>query len=186
MLNFYFIIIIYLFLGIILVFVGPLSKDLASEIRITQSDNSKTFKIRKTVFNLTIFLMGILIYPLFYYSYFFQNGKKIKNFKPKVYEEGKLYFDKIPGTGNIVCKDCDHTEIMIGFTHGFDVKSNKRTGKSGCQCQDCGKLYAISSFEKEKPIIKNCDCGGTIQRELPLFCPKCKSTNIMYLLKNIT
>lgn len=179
-------IIIYLSLGIISVLLGPLSKDLAKEIKITQTDNSKTFKIRKALFTLTIILFGILFYPIFYYSYFFQNKKKISNCKPRIYEEGKLYFDRIPGTGNIICKDCDHTEIMIGFTHGLDVKSNKRTGKSGCQCQDCGKLYEIFSFEKEKPIIKNCDCGGTLKRENALFCPKCKSTKVMYHLKYIT
>lgn len=180
------IIIIYLSLGTILVIFGPLSKDLAKEIKMTQPCNTKSFKIRKTLLNLIIFLMGILFYPLFYFSYFFQNGKKIKNFKPKVFEEGKLYFDKIAGKGNIACKDCDHTEIMTGFMHGLDAKSNKRTGQNGYQCQDCGKLHAIFSFEKEKPIIKNCDCGGTLQRELPLFCPKCKSTNVMYHLKYIT
>jgi hypothetical protein len=180
------IIIIYLSIGLILVSVGPLSKDLADEIKVTQPDNSKTYKIRKTLFTLTIIGVGILLYPIFYYSYFFQNGKKINNIKPKVYEEGKLYFDKIPGKGNIVCKDCEHTEIMISFTHGFDVKSNKITGESGCQCQDCGKLYEIFSFEKEKPIIKNCDCGGTLKRENALFCPKCKSFNVVYHLKFMT
>lgn len=91
MLNIYIIIFIYLSIGTVLVLLGPLSKDLAKEIKIIQPDNSKTFKIRKTLFNLTIIVMVILLYSLFYYSYFFQNGKKKSNFKPKEYEEGKLY-----------------------------------------------------------------------------------------------
>ena len=177
---------IYLSLGIISVLLGPLSKDLAKEIKITQPDNSKTFKLRKTLFTLSIILFGILLYPIFYYSYFFQNQKKISNFKPRIYEEGKLYFDRIPGTGNIICKDCGHTENMTCFTHGIDSKTGKRNGHKGFQCKDCGKLYAIINFELEKSIVKNCDCGGTIQRELPLFCPKCKSINVMYHLKYIT
>lgn len=52
---------------------------------------------------------------------------------------------------------------MTSFTHGLDVKTNKRTGERGYQCKDCGKLYAIFSFEKEKPVIQNCNCGGILQ-----------------------
>lgn len=180
------IIFIYVAIGIILISVGPFSKDLSNEVKFTQTDNSKTFKIRKALFSLTLILFGILLYPLFYYSYFFQNGKKISNIKPKDYEAGKLYLDKIEGIGNIICKDCDHTETITGFIHGFDSRSKKRTGEIGYQCRDCGKLYSIDSYQGDKPIKLNCDCGGKLQREEPLFCPKCKSTNVLYHLKYMT
>lgn len=179
-------IIIYLSIGIILISVGPLSKDLINEIKVTQPDNSKTYKIRKTLFTLTIIGVGILLYPIFYYSYFFQNGKKMSNFKPRVYEEGKLYFGQIPGIGNLICKDCSHTEIMTSFTHGLDAKTSKRTSYKGHQCLDCGKLHAIFSFEKEELKLINCECGGTMQRENPLFCPQCQSSNVQYHLKLMT
>lgn len=178
--------IVYLSVGIILVLVGPLSQDLSQEIDKVESDNSKVFKLRKALFIISIVLFGILLYPIFYYSYFFQNGKKRSNFRTKEYEKGKLYFTKIPGKGNIICKDCDHKESITGFMHGLDVNVKKRTSERGQQCQTCGKLFVTFSYEDENLHLKNCDCGGNLQRELPLFCPKCKSNNLMYNLKYIT
>jgi hypothetical protein len=95
-----------------------------------------------------------------------------------------LYFHKIAGEGEIRCMLCNYSEDIISFTHGYEkLPSRKRTGTKGYQCEDCGKFHAINGFEGESDIVKNCDCGGKLQRDKTLFCPRCKSQSVGYLLK---
>lgn len=98
-----------------------------------------------------------------------------------------LYFHKTPGEGEIHCMICNYSEYIICFTHGYEkLPSRRRTGTKGYQCEDCGKFHAINGFEGESDIIKNCDCGGKLQRDKILFCPSCKSHIVSYLLKYLT
>lgn len=69
------VIIIYLLLGIFLSFFGSLAKSTNSEIRLTQFDASKYFKLRKTLFNITLRTVSTLLYPIYYYDYFFNKKK---------------------------------------------------------------------------------------------------------------
>lgn len=98
-----------------------------------------------------------------------------------------LYFHKIAGEGEIRCMLCNYSEDIISFTHGYEkLPSRKRTGTKGYQCEDCGKFHCINGFEGESDIVKNCDCGGKLQRDKILFCPRCKSHSVGYLLKYLT
>jgi hypothetical protein len=177
---------IYLIFGIIMVSIGPLSKDLFNEIKMTKSDNSKSFIIRKTTFALTLIVAGIVLYPIYYYSYYFQNGKKINNIKKLKYDDSKLYFHRTAGIGKITCKDCNNDEKITSFTHGYDSKTGKRCDNTGYQCKDCGKFQTLFGFEHEKTVVKNCECGGKLEREKPLFCSKCKSYKVLYHLEYMT
>ena len=83
-----------------------------------------------------------------------------------------LYFVKMGGEGTIICCDCGFSEQIISSWHGFD------DNYTGYQCQSCGKLYALSGRDEKN--ISQCDCKGTLEREKPIFCPQCKSKNIIY------
>ena len=182
------VIIIYLLLGIFLSFFGSLAKSTNSEIRLTQFDASKYFKLRKTLFNITLRTVSTLLYPIYYYDYFFNKkiifaDERIPIFK----EDGKLYFHKMGGVGEIHCKICNYSEDIISFTHGYGrPPDSRRCHSGGYQCEDCGKFNTINGFEGEKDIVKNCDCGGKLHNDKPLFCPSCKSQSVGYSLRYLT
>jgi primosomal protein N' len=54
----------------------------------------------------------------------------------------------------------------------------------GAQCQNCGKFYEIASRSKQE--VTECEYGGKLSREKPIFCPECKSKNMHYDMKYIT
>ena len=181
-------IIIYLLLGIILSCFGSLAKSMTSEIRLTQFDASKYFKLRKTLFNITLRTVSTLLYPIYYYDYFF-NKKKIfaDEHIPIFKEDCKLYFHKMGGGGEIHCKICNYSEDIISFTHGYERPPGRRRSHSGgYQCEDCGKFNTINGFEGEKDIVKNCECGGKLHNDKPLFCPGCKSQSVGYSFRYLT
>jgi len=97
------------------------------------------------------------------------------------------------------------TEEIISFIHGRIKLTGQSWGESGAQCQSCGKFTSIEhiggerSYSRRKgwgKIIKKekrtyrqliyCTCGGKLEREKPLFCPKCKSTNVEYSMRYCT
>lgn len=181
-------IIIYLLLGFILSCFGSLAKSMSSEIRITQFNASKYFRLRKTLFAITLRTVSTLLYPIYYYDYFFIKKELVANkHLPKFKEDGKLYFHKMGGGGEIHCKLCNYSEPIISFTHGYEpIPRSRRTHTSGCQCEDCGKFNTIDGYEGERDIVKNCECGGKLNKDKPLFCPNCKSQNIGYQLTYLT
>lgn len=173
-------IIIYLVLGVILTLNGPLKDSLVNSISEFTFDQSKYFIIRNSLFIFSIFLVGVLLYPIFYYSYFFENGKKQHEIlKFSKYDKSKLYFNKTRGVGMIVCNRCNYKERIISLTLGFDKELGYEYGKAGFQCEKCGK-FDIKIGVKGKTEVKNCECGGTLQRYRPLFCPKCKSYKLKF------
>ena len=106
-----------------------------------------------------------------------------------------LYFKGlIGGGGEIRCIDCGYSEGIAAGYHG--VKKNPMYDENlveelddflcsnneeyietyylGYQCQTCGKFYAL---EKNDRL---CECGGVLERDKPIFCPRCKSKNVKY------
>ena len=98
----------------------------------------------------------------------------------------KLTFSKISGSVKISCNKCFHSKSILGFIHGYDFSNGKRCGTEGFQCQTCGKLHKIQSYEHENYVLMNCDCGGKLSRKNVIFCPKCKSEDIEYQNKYLT
>jgi len=159
-----------------------------SEIRLTQVDASKYFKLRKALFIILLRIISTLLYPIYYYDYFF-NKKKIfaDECIPKFKEDGKLYFYKMGGSGELHCKLCNHTEDIISFAHGYEHSpGTRRCHTGGYQCEDCGKFHTINGYEGERDIVKNCECGGKLHNDKPLFCPNCKSQSIGFRLRYLT
>jgi len=92
----------------------------------------------------------------------------MKGWKEDIYKSPFLFFKTIHGDGTIKCCDCGHSEDITSecYFHGL-------------QCQSCGKFYDL----RERYTIK-CECGRLLDRDKPLFCPKCKSKNMKFECDN--
>lgn len=90
-----------------------------------------------------------------------------------------LYYWKMGGAGTIRCLECNFQQKIISFLHGANWNN------SGYQCQKCGKFHEIEC-DLDNSKRKRCECGGKLDRDKPIFCPKCKTTNLSYYLRIIT
>lgn len=102
-------------------------------------------------------------------------------------EKGKpLYFKECGGAGNFICRDCGYKEKITSHLHGFTRDTNEASWTSGFQCQTCGTFQTRTSTPSKSVIDLKCECGGQIENEKPLFCPKCRSFDVEYHLTFIT
>lgn len=90
--------------------------------------------------------------------------------------EEPLTFTSTGGAGTIQCFDCKHEEEIISFIHGAGYSA-------GVQCQSCGKFSTLNNKPNEDVY---CNCGGRLERDNSLFCPKCKSKRLTYEMHYIT
>lgn len=95
-------------------------------------------------------------------------------------DDYRLYFTKISGAGTIRCIECDFEQNIVCFLHGVDDWN-----KTGYQCQKCGKFYEIE-YGLGNTDDKKCDCEGKLDRDQPIFCPKCKTNKVSYRVMLIT
>ncbi|CCG53713.1 Protein of unknown function [Flavobacterium indicum GPTSA100-9 = DSM 17447] len=97
----------------------------------------------------------------------------IENNKPYVNElvlvDHRLTFSKMGSIGEFSCLKCYHTEMVASYTRLSE----------GYQCQSCGKFHNIERSVE----LPTCNCGGELERNKPLFCPKCKSFSVKFSLK---
>lgn len=82
------------------------------------------------------------------------------------------------GAGIISCYDCNYSENIISFFHNFNLHGEISDTHTSLQCQSCGKFHTIKDWNSNKQIL--CDCKGILEREKPLFCPKCRSKSMKY------
>ena len=94
-------------------------------------------------------------------------------------QDSSLTFGTIGGAGVLVCGDCNYSVKIISFLHG----TNDCT--TGYQCQSCGQFVQVNDSLSDV-IEKGCQCGGNLSREEKLFCPKCGSKRVRYLMEYIT
>lgn len=92
-----------------------------------------------------------------------------------------LYFRYMSGSGFMNCCDCGYSESITSSWHSFDDFGAPSDGVAGYQCQSCGKFYSLGYKDD-----RQCDCGGELEDEKPVFCPKCKSKNVKYVCRCIT
>lgn len=101
--------------------------------------------------------------------------------------ENKLTFSKMGGNGNLICLACHYTESILTFIHGIDAKSGIRCATYGFQCQSCGKFHKVRHNQRDGfETIHDCECGGKIEKEKAVFCPKCKSENVEFKMKYLS
>lgn len=99
--------------------------------------------------------------------------------------EDPLTFSSMGGSGTIQCFECKYEQNTTSFIHGA------YEAYMGYQCQNCGDIRMIRSVSKEYHKINIvdslvCDCGGALEREKPLFCPKCKSKRLSYGIRQMS
>lgn len=75
--------------------------------------------------------------------------------------------------GTLSCSQCDFRTKLTIFG------DNENGSITTFQCKDCGIIQ-----ERENALLlmiaNACECGGSIIRNAPLFCPTCKSAELEY------
>jgi hypothetical protein len=178
----------YLSIGILSNIIGPSAKKLNSVVKETRSAtitrllNKPKVKKREDLFiEVILRILAILFFPILYISLvveYFRFSYTSPSMK-KILNDPHLYYWRMGGFGTIRCFNCDFEQDIVSFLHRID------DWKTGYQCQKCGKFQVIEN-ETHGSDCKKCDCGGDLEREKPIFCPRCKTTHVSYRLKYIT
>ena len=182
------ILIIYLLVGAIFNIIGPLTKEIKREkrkLKISSIQNIiRTKKLipkwKVILFEIFLRILVLLFYPLIFLILLFDSSRKNSSEELAEENDKQLYFYRMGGEGIIRCIDCDYSERIVSFLHGFGEWSS-----TGFQCQKCGRFHAIDDGKENAKLIK-CECGGSLEREKPLFCPKCQSKILLYLIGDET
>lgn len=184
--------IVYLLIGLLLGTVGLGGKEISDEVkRVRGAEFTNVLMEKKppSEFKLLLFRVistaaFILAWPIFTYSLMKEQGRQLDLEKTLEEKSKGLWFSYIGGCGKIRCKDCDHSESITSFIHGINSSS------TGFQCQSCGKLSSIKSGgpgrANEYKESLECECGGMLDRDKVIFCPSCKSENLIYQMEFIT
>lgn len=109
--------------------------------------------------------------PIFEIQYKYKRWKQSRH----------LYFEMCSGGGIMECKECGYEEKIIASVH-HQADCDYRLGY---QCQKCGKHIAIADPFKYKKL-PNCECGGKLSKEKPLFCGQCGSKDVEYYRTYLT
>ena len=179
--------IIYLTIGLLSNVIGPVANRLNKTIKETRSAkitrliNKPAAKKREDLFiEVMLRILTILFFPVVYVALLIEFFR-FKFQWPWLYsmsKDNRLYYWRMGGCGKIQCLECNFEQDIVSFLHGV----NKNI--TGYQCQECGKFHEIHN-RSPFSLIKKCDCGGELDREKPIFCPICKSNNVVYNFKYI-
>ncbi len=177
-------VIVYITIGfVILFFTRETLKDLGinnvSENRFWSICKTVLLFLGKAIMIVTLYLpigIGILIYSIYF------SIRAYSQKSPRIEYDGNLYLLNSSGAGTVCCKDCDFKEEAFGFVHGF---GSPRWCKVTLQCQECGQFENLEGYDRV-PRKGKCQCGGKLSREVPVFCPTCKSKNMSYHLRYMT
>ncbi len=111
-------------------------------------------------------------------------------------DEEYLCFSHMGGAGTIHCKDCGYEQDIISFIHGMT------SCDIGRQCPHCHAFVVEHNESNEYHKFGEAtedfvcpECGEVIRKkeedflkgnDNPLFCPKCHSPRLIYLLSILT
>ena len=200
------VIIIYLTIGTVLNFIGPVAKyisDTLGELKdqsgsYINKDGTPPNKEKILLFEIFLRLLLLFFYPLAYvvalldYSqnlkkeFTYRKNKKIEKkqkLEDLINNKSFLYFKDTYGGGIIRCHGCCFKEEINCSTHGF---SDVGDFYDGYQCQTCGKFHTITSYGNEITKIDRCPCGGKLSRDNPIFCQKCRSFDVSFQMTYVT
>jgi hypothetical protein len=94
------------------------------------------------------------------------------------------------GVGLLYCSSCSYEERVIFYSHGFNPDKRNEDGSLipvnsfKEQCQKCGKLHYYNYLKPKESL--ECNCGGLITDEDPVFCPDCRHINMRYHMQFMT
>lgn len=181
----------YIAIGILLATVGPLSKAISDEIgrvgdRQSYGINFQQQPSEKKIqlFRILMTLGVILFWPILIWGIFKERRLKAQLERDRIEKSVGLWFQHMGGCGLIYCRDCQHSEKVISFVHGIN------SSHSGFQCQSCGNITSLTGGGRGKANQYKesliCGCGGAFDRDKVIFCPQCKSRNLLYDMEFIT
>ncbi len=183
---------IYVGIGFLLVVIGPVAQRISRDVKDARGTPLSNFvmkreqpsEVKLLFFRITLSIGFVILWPFFIWGIIRDHkdrNKVIDNLEEK---SNTLRFNYMGGHGTVICKDCDHLEEVTSFIHG------SKSSSSGFQCQGCGKFSSINSeqLNKANELEKNliCECGGILDRGKIIFCPNCKSKNLIYQMQYIT
>jgi hypothetical protein len=184
-------IVIYLAIGVLLATVGSAGKAISNEVKKSSNplscainDQQPASASKILLLRILLTLVMILLWPILIWGVVEERRLQIKIERDCIEKSADLWFQYMGGCGSIHCLDCHHGEKVTSFIHKFN------SSRSGFQCRICGKFTSLIGGGRTKANQYKerltCDCGGTFDREKPIFCPQCKSRNLRYEMEFIT
>ena len=158
---------------------------MTNSLAVVASHKKLSVKTRILIFKIAIITGFILLWPILYpgivkaYKTSYEPAEDIST------AEGfGVKFMFMGGHGALSCGDCGFSQELTSSTHGYHRGDEglHKCSTSGFQCQSCGKLTTKEACEES--LV--CECGGKLDREELLFCPKCKSKSLDYNMHYIT
>ncbi len=184
----------YFVVGCVFVVVGPGRREISrkvAEVRGSDVANAVTGRVpppraKMVAFELTLSLVCALLWPALAVIVLQERSRQLKD--QRQWEErvrSGIEFTRMGGAGSIHCRDCSYEQEIVSFTHGYS--DTGPTSETGVQCLKCGKLTTLSEGHgTDDDTEAPCDCGGALSRDHVLFCPRCRSKNLVYEMRYIT
>lgn len=184
------VLIVYFLIGVLMNIIGPIAKIINKRSPILNQLFHNDIKKAKTSWNKILFelffrIICIIFFPILLLGILidFQKFKHTMKLFVLVFQDINLvFFSDLGGEGTLKCNSCNFNQEIVSFIHGFGTNEWSETG---FQCQKCGKFHSIEN-DLENSKNKKCECGGLLDREEPLFCPKCKAHNVSFSMNYIT
>lgn len=174
--NIFTYIIIYLLICALIITFVPVARSQWKDFIINPTsysykDKRLAIKIFISLLLIVMIIMFFILTPLLLPMLIKYDRKNRKREKTDI-KDDNLYFWRMGGVGQIQCLNCSYQEEILSFIHGLNTSS------TGLQCQSCGQFHSIKDWQDNKHLY--CGCGGILEREMPVFCPECKSKKIQY------
>ena len=185
---------VYLILGFLLLWFNPAKQVIKDEffkfsmtnsLAAVASHKKLSVETRILIFKIAIITGFILLWPILYSGVIKQYKANHEHVEDISTAEGfGVKFMFMGGHGALSCGDCGFSQELTSSTHGYHRGDEglHKCSTSGFQCQSCGKLTTKEACEES--LV--CECGGKLDREELLFCPKCKSKSLDYNMHYIT
>lgn len=130
-----------------------------------------------------VFLMFILLYPVQLIELCIKIKKKsLESIQEKSfpYKGGLTYNDMLGVGGHIFCNHCSYLIYINICILGFKPIHKRKEIKTSYHCPNCGEFKNMKWHLNME--IPRCHCGGKLNKEHVLFCPKCRSKDISYAM----
>jgi hypothetical protein len=186
---------LYLVAGVLAILIGPLARAIRLELArlkpppysIHSASEAAPPVWRKVAFAIAIHVGAIACWPIFlgstWRAEFARRGGGFTLYGLfGWFPDTRLYFNLISGAGTITCGRCGHSEDMVSFLHG----APGGWCKTGLQCQTCGRFATLEKLSDGTHRTYYCECTEEPTRDKPIFCSKCRSTDVSYCLSYVT
>ena len=178
---------IYVFIGVLLVFIGPAKRSILKAINeLKPVSPPPLLTTQKEIPLYKIYLFGFLITIGFVVFWPFMLPGVLKENRPAQIEKDEnqeedqnnvphgIKFSHMGGHGILSCKNCFFRKEITSFIHGRSTHG-ARSSSSGFQCQSCGKLTTRSRTEPFEDIYIGDD------QDLLSFTPEQRAHHIEHM-----